>query len=171
MIKVLLIAPYMQCKQLADEVFAGFDGRKVGLRAIYAVGVKFIDSLQVDCDAMIARGATASALRSRYPNIPVIDLPVTGYDVIHAVHECGKRFQARKIAIMGSDSMIADVQRVSAVLDVQIECFRVMREEEAEQRLQAARQHGIDAVISGAMAVEARSRERSMVFLGFRVRR
>ena len=89
MIKVLLIAPYLQCKQLADEVFAGFDDRKVGLRAIFAVGVKFIDSLQVDCDAMIARGATASALRSRYPNIPVIDLPVTGYDVIHAVHECG----------------------------------------------------------------------------------
>lgn len=158
MIKVLLIAPYLQCKQLADEVFAGFDGRKVGLRAIYAVGVKFIDSLQVDCDAMIARGATASALRSRNPNIPVIDLPVTGYDVIHAVHECGKRFQARKIAIMGSDSMIADVQRVSAVLDVQIECFRVMREEEAEQSLQVARQHGIDAVISGAMAVEIANR-------------
>lgn len=154
MIKVLLIAPYLQCKQLADEVFAGFDGRKVSLRAIYAVGVKFIDSLQVDCDAMIARGATASALRSRYPHIPVIDLPVTGYDVIHAVHECGKRFQARKIAIMGSDSMIADVQRVSSVLDVQIECFRVMREEEAEQSLLVARQHGSDAVISGAMAVE-----------------
>ena len=158
MIKVLLIAPYLQCKQLADEVFAGFDDRKVGLRAIFAVGVKFIDSLQVDCDAMIARGATASALRSRYPNIPVIDLPVTGYDVIHAVHECGKRFQARKIAIMGSDSMIADVQRVSAVFDVQIECFRVMREEEAEQSLQVARQHGIDAVISGAMAVEIANR-------------
>ncbi len=158
MIKVLLIAPYLQCKQLADEVFAGFDGRKVGLRAIYAVGVKFIDSLQVDCDAMIARGATASALRSRYPHIPVIDLPVTGYDVIHAAHECGKRFQARKIAIMGSDSMIADVQRVSSVLDVQIECFRVMREEEAEQSLHVARQHGLDAVISGAMAVEIANR-------------
>ena len=154
MIKVLLVAPYLQCKELADEVFRSFDCRDVSLQAMYAVGVKFIDSLQIDCDAMIARGATASALRTRYPHIPVIDLPVTGYDVIHAVHECGKRFQAKKIAVMGSDSMIYDVQRVSAVLDVHIECFRVMREEEAEQSIQTARQRGLEAVISGAMAVK-----------------
>ena len=154
MIKVLLVAPYLQCKELADEVFRSFDRRDVSLQAMYAVGVKFIDSLQIDCDAMIARGATASALRTRYPHIPVIDLPVTGYDVIHAVHECGKRFQAKKIAVMGSDSMIYDVQRVSAVLDVHIECFRVMREEEAEQSIQTARQRGLEAVISGAMAVK-----------------
>ena len=154
MIKVLLVAPYLQCKELADEVFRSFDCRDVSLQAMYAVGVKFIDSLQIDCDAMIARGATASALRTRYPHIPVIDLPVTGYDVIHAVHECGKRFQAKKIAVMGSDSMIYDVQRVSAVLDVYIECFRVMREEEAEQSIQTARQRGLEAVISGAMAVK-----------------
>lgn len=154
MIRVLLIAPYLQCKKLADEVFAGLDDRSISLHAMYAVGVKFIDSLQVDYDAIIARGATASALRVRYPNIPLVDLPVTGYDVIHAVHECGKRFRARKIAVMGSDSMIYDVQRISAVLDVQIECFRVTREDEAEQSVEMARQHGFDAVISGAMAVE-----------------
>ena len=154
MIKVLLIAPYLQCKELADKVFAGFDDRSISLKVVYAVGVKFIDSLQVDCDAIIARGATASALRLKFPHIPVVDLPVTGYDVIHAVHECGQRFQARKIAVMGSDSMIYDVQRVSSVLDVQLECFRVLQEEEAEQGIEIALQQGFDAVISGAMAVE-----------------
>lgn len=153
MIKVLLIAPYLQCKELADKVFAGFEDRSISLQAVYAVGVKFINSLQVDCDAIIARGATASALRLRFPHIPVIDLPVTGYDVIHAVHECGQRFRARKIAVMGSDSMIYDVQRVSTVLDVQIECFRVMQEEEAEQGIEIALQRGFDAVISGGMVV------------------
>ena len=56
MIRVLLIAPYLQCKELADEVFAGFDDRSISLQAMYAVGVKFIDSLQVDYDAIIARG-------------------------------------------------------------------------------------------------------------------
>ena len=166
MIRVLLIAPYLQCKELADEVFAGFDDRSISLQAMYAVGVKFIDSLQVDYDAIIARGATASALRLRYPHIPIVDLPVTGYDVIHAVHECGKLFQARKIAVMGSDSMIYDVQRISAVLDVQIECFRVTREDEAERDVEIALQRGFDAVISGAMAVEiARNRGMNAVLI------
>ena len=166
MIRVLLIAPYLQCKELADEVFAGFDDRSISLQAMYAVGVKFIDSLQVDYDAIIARGATASALRLRYPHIPLVDLPVTGYDVIHAVHECGKLFQASKIAVMGSDSMIYDVQRISAVLDVQIECFRVTREDEAERDVEIALQRGFDAVISGAMAVEiARNRGMNAVLI------
>jgi len=154
MIKVLLIAPYLECKELADEVFAGFDDRSISLRAMHAVGVKFIDSLQVECDVIIARGATASALRLRYPIIPVLDLPVTGYDVIHAVHKCVTLFRAGKIAVMGSESMTYDVQKVSAVLDVQIECFRVRNEEEAEQAVRIARQRGLDAVISGAMAVK-----------------
>ena len=62
--------------------------------------------------------------------------------------------------------MIYDVQRISAVLDVQIECFRVTREDEAERDVEIALQRGFDAVISGAMAVEiARNRGMNAVLI------
>ncbi|EGO63753.1 sigma-54-dependent Fis family transcriptional regulator [Acetonema longum] len=153
MIKVILFAPYQEYKQFAEEVFAELAEEDVELQAIYAIGVKFIETRQFECDAVIARGVTASALRQAYTAIPVIDLPVTGYDVIHAVHQCRQRFQARKIAVMGSDSMIYGAKTIAAVLGVEIVCYAVEREEDAERCLQAARQAGTEAVISGAMAV------------------
>lgn len=153
MIKVILFAPYNEYKQFAEEAFAEFAEEDVELQAIYAVGVKFIETWQFECDAVIARGVTASALRRTDTACPVIDLPVTGYDVIHAVQQCKERFQARKIAAMGSHSMIYGAKNIADVLAVEIACYPVEQEEDAERCLKKARQEGVEAVISGAMAV------------------
>lgn len=159
MIKILLFAPYHDCKQLADEVVADFGEADVILETVYAVGVKFIAEQHFDCDAMIARGVTASALRAAYKHIPVIDLPVTGYDMIHAVDQCKQRYKSQKIAIMGSKSMIYGVKNVAPVLGVAIECYYVIKEEDAEQCVKEALAQKFDAVISGAMAVEIAQRQ------------
>lgn len=154
MIRILLFAPYHDCKQLADEVVADFGETDVMLETIHAVGVKFIQTQRFDCDAMIARGVTASALRSAYSHIPVVDLPVTGYDMIHAVDQCKRRYNSKKIAAIGSDSMIYGVKNIAPILGVDIECYYVVKEEDAEQCVQEALAQKFDAVISGAMAVE-----------------
>ena len=154
MIKIILFAPYQGCKRLADEVIADFWETDVVLETVYAVGVKFIQTQRYDCDAMIARGVTASALRSSYNHVPVIDLPVTGYDMIHAVDQCKQLYNSKKIAIMGSKLMIYGVKNIAPILDVDIECYYVVKEEDAEQCVKEALAQDFDAVISGAMAVE-----------------
>ncbi len=154
MIKILLFAPYHDCKRYADEVFAEFGETDVILETIYAVGVKFMEKQHFNCDAIIARGVTASALQSAYRHIPVIDLPVTGYDMIHAIDQCKQRYNAKKIAVIGSDSMIYGVENVASVLDIDITCYPVEREEDAEHCVREVLAQAYDAVISGAMAVE-----------------
>lgn len=154
MIKILLFAPYHDCKRLADEVAADFGEADIVLETIYAVGVKFIQVQRFDCDAMIARGVTASALRAVYNNIPVVDLPVTGYDMINAVHRCKQRYHATKIAVIGSSSMIYGVRNVAGILDVDIDCYNVVKEDDAERCVRESLDKGTEAVISGAMTVE-----------------
>lgn len=158
MINVSLVAPYEECKQLAEAVAAESREMNVLLQIVSATGVKVIEKLHFDCDAIIARGVTASALQAAYPHIPVINLPVTGYDVINAVMYCRKQFSAQNIAIMGSDSMIYGVQNISGALGVAIQCYRVMEEEDAEQCVKTALASGADAIISGAMTVEIAKR-------------
>jgi transcriptional regulator with PAS, ATPase and Fis domain len=153
MIKVSLVAPYEECKQLAEEVFAECAEMNVTLQVVSAIGVRIIESMHFDCDAIIARGVTASALQAAYKHIPVINLPVTGYDVINAVVCCRKQFHAQTIAVMGSDSMIYGVQNISGALGVDIQCYRVIEEEDAEQCVRTAALSGVDAIISGAMTV------------------
>lgn len=152
--RILLIAPYPECKSLADEVFAENSSPDLQLESIYAVGVKVVGELCLDCNAVIARGATAIALRRLLKDTPIIDLPITGYDVVRTVDRCKKNFGAYYIAVMGASNMIYGVQSIADILGVRVETYIVSTEEDAEQAVLAAKSLGINAVIGGAMAVQ-----------------
>jgi len=151
MIRITLIAPYETLKTLADDTFANYPDKDVTLTTIYAIGVKVVPSLRLDCDAIIARGATATAIRQIYRDIPVIDLQVTGYDIIRAIYRCRQEHAPGKIAIIGSGNMIYGVQSILDVLGEDICCYTISKEEDAESGLLQARDSGVAAVISGAM--------------------
>jgi PAS domain S-box-containing protein len=150
--RILLIAPYQECKSLADEVFAQNNDAGLQLESLHAVGVKVVEELCLDYDAVIARGATAIALRSLLKDTPIIDLPITGYDIVRTVDRCKRNCGSHHIAIMGSSNMIYGVQSIADILDVRIETYIVSKEDDAEQAVLSAKLLGVSAVISGAMA-------------------
>lgn len=158
MIRIALIAPYETLKALADASFANYPDKDVTLTTIYAIGVKVVPTLRLDYDAIIARGATAAAIRQLYCDVPVIDLQVTGYDILRAVHRCRQEHGAGKAAIIGSGNMICGVQSILDVLGEDICCYTISEEEDAESCVLQARQNGIATVISGAMTVEIAGR-------------
>ena len=86
MLKILLVAPYAHLADLARQLGRVQPHRDVVLDVVEAIGVKCVDELDLDADVVISRGATASALRQRLsPHVPVVELYVTGYDVIRSV--------------------------------------------------------------------------------------
>lgn len=154
MIRIALIAPYDSLKKLADETFAQYPDKDVVLTTIYAIGVKVVPTLQLDFDVIIARGATAAATRQLHRDIPVIDLQVSGYDIIRAVYRCRQEHSAGKIAIIGSGNMIYGVQSILDVLGAGIYCYTIKKEEDAEFYVLQAKENGVTAVIGGAMTVK-----------------
>jgi transcriptional regulator with PAS, ATPase and Fis domain len=152
--RILLIAPYLECKILADEVFAQNCAADLQLESIHAVGVKVVEELCLDYDAVIARGATAIALQRSFKDTPIIDLPITGYDVVRAVDRCKRNWEAYHIAIMGSSNMIYGVQSLADILEIRAETYIISTEEDAEQAVLDAKARGVGAVIGGAMAVQ-----------------
>jgi PAS domain S-box-containing protein len=158
MIRIALIAPYETLKTLADNMFVDYPDQDVVLTTICAIGVKIVPSLRLDCDAIIARGATAAAIRQIYRDIPVIDLQVTGYDIIRAVYRCRQEHDPGKVAIIGSGNMIYGVQSILDVLGEDICCYTISKEEDAESCVLQARQGGVATVIGGAMTVEIAKR-------------
>lgn len=165
MINILFVAPYYKCKNFAEETLENYQDKEVQIHIIYAVGVKFIEQQSFNYDVIIARGVTASALKRLYPDTPFVDLPITGFDIVKAIHHCKQQFHSRKIAVIGSGTMIYDVESLADALEVEVCCFAVEQEEDATRLIREIRQEEFEAVISGAMTVEIATRQNVNVVL------
>lgn len=165
MIKIIFVAPYPKLEQLAKATFDEYPRAELTFETISAVGAEVVSNLTFDGDAVIARGVTASAIRKIQSQIPVIELPVTGYDVIRAVDRCKKKFNPKKVALIGSSNMIYGAQSLKEILDVEIACYLVGREDDAWQCVDQARQSGADVVIGGVMTVRIAAAQKFSVVL------
>ncbi|SDF63193.1 PrpR N-terminal domain-containing protein [Sporomusa acidovorans] len=106
MSKITFIIPYPSIAQLIENTIQEQQDGEWEYETIMNIGVHPIIHRQFQSDAIIARGVTAVALRRKLPDIPVIDLPVSGYDILRAIKECLERFADTRIGVVGSHDMI-----------------------------------------------------------------
>lgn len=154
-LKIIFVTPYRILTQFAQQRIATFPKADVRLEVVQAVGEREVDSLKLDCDAVISRGATFVALRDRLEGaIPVIELQVSGYDVISAVHRCKKLYQPKTIAVIGSRNMVDGVQGVADALGVSLLCKFIGGERDADIHIRESSRRGVDVMIGGALVYE-----------------
>lgn len=154
-LKIIFVTPYRILTQFAQERIATFPKADVWLEVVQAVGEHEVNSLQLDCDAVISRGATFVALREKLGNsIPVIELQVSGYDVISAVHRCKKLYHPKTIAVIGSRNMVDGVQGVADALGVSLLCKFISGEQDADLHIHESARRGVDVLIGGALVFE-----------------
>ena len=155
MFKILLVAPYADLADLARQICQKHPYSGILLDIVEATGVKWADDLNLKADVIISRGVTASALRHRLsPCTPVVELYVTGYDVIRIVHLCKQKHAPARIFVVGSENMISGVNDTADALGVPIFSLPVTNEEETASRLAAAQvNRKKDVVVGGNMSV------------------
>lgn len=154
MIKITFIAPYEELQQLALNVYQKYYSTAMELKVIKAVGAEIVKDLVFDCDVIIARGVTANAIKTFEKSIPVIELPVTGYDVIRAVHKCQSELNPRKIAIIGSPNMVYGAKSLKEIFNLELECYTVQTESEGERAVVEAKKNKAEAIIGGVMTLD-----------------
>lgn len=104
MINILFMAPYSGIRNVIEEVFAERPDRETLVPHIRT-------SCRIDpgedirrFDVVISRGFSADDFRDA--DIPHVEMRVTGYDIIHAIRECAQRYRSRRVAVIGTASMI-----------------------------------------------------------------
>ncbi|WP_371378361.1 sigma 54-interacting transcriptional regulator [Sporomusa aerivorans] len=70
--------------------------------------------------AIISRGGTAAIIR-QYVNIPVVEIKVTGYDILRVLYPY--RETAATVAIVGYDNVVLGCRAVSQILNITIREF------------------------------------------------
>ncbi len=154
MFKILLVAPYAGLADLAWQLVRRSQPNDVVLEVVVAIGVKCLDDLSLEADVVISRGATASALRQRLsPDVPVVELYVTGYDVIRTVHHCKQRYAPSRILVVGSERMISGANCAAEALGIPIHSLSVTHEEDTASSLAANVDREKDVIVGGGMSV------------------
>lgn len=152
--RIIFLAPYPRIKPLVLQAAADLGMNDVELHIVENEGVDYLQHARFDGDAIIARGSTLDILRQRQPPAaPIIELRVTGYDVLRAIFRCRAEYAPRKIALIGAGNMIHGVQNITDMLDMELSYSLHVHEDDTLAQIMRSRAEGAEVIVGGAMAV------------------
>jgi PAS domain S-box-containing protein len=150
MIKIAFIAPYQELLDTAKDVFAEQNHPNCQLEEIVGIGFDFVQEMRTNADVIVARGVTAAACRHFFQDIPVVELKVTGYDVIRTLHQVCLS-PINKVAVVGSRNMFYGAESLVKVLNINISTFWVEQDQDAADIIKEIKSQDYTMVIGGAM--------------------
>lgn len=113
-------------------------------------GITVLNSKDLtDYDAIISRGGTSKML-TQVTQLPVIDIGVSKYDILHAIQITQK---LNKIAIVGFSFLINKAQNVINDFQRNIDLFTINSELEARQKILDLQKQNYDIVIGDMVTV------------------
>jgi len=103
-------------------------------------------------EIVISRGGTADAIKEARLGLTVVEVPITGLDMIRALEEA--RRHGRRIAVIAFPSMIMGIDCLGTILDIDLRCYIIHSEFEAEANVIKAFREGADIVIGGVITTQ-----------------
>lgn len=116
--------------------------RKVSFRNAIAAAKEFE---KAGTEVIISRGTLGLKLIESDLGIPVVQIPITGYDLLRTIKEAQKLGQ--KIGIADTRDVLQGIQTIESVLGLSIEKHCVIVPEEAEAAVEALSKKEIDVLI------------------------
>jgi transcriptional regulator with PAS, ATPase and Fis domain len=160
MIQILFIVPYPELRETIAAVLERYPRRSELITRIVEATVDQVDAVNIDpCDVIVARGYSARKLKSEQSGVPVIEIEISGYDVIASMRECFQRFHARRIAFIGFYNAFNGIKNFAGMFGCDIHLYIPGDPGELNAMLRRAREDGCDAIIGGysahALALES----------------
>jgi transcriptional regulator with PAS, ATPase and Fis domain len=123
-------------------------------RGLLSAGVRKARTLARDgVEIIITRGGTAVAINEARLGLTVVEVPITGLDMIRALEEA--RHYGRRIAVIAFPSMIMGIDCLGPILDIDLKCYPIHSEFKAEANVGKAFREGAEVIIGGVIAVQA----------------
>ena len=108
-----------------------------------AIAVDFSDSI------VIARGYTAYMLKRVKPEVTIVEIPMSVYDILEAARKARKEFNAKRMAFIVADNEYYETSVIDSDFFPDIDGYRYKDEREIIPYLQFFRRQGVDAILCG----------------------
>ncbi|WP_155894531.1 sigma 54-interacting transcriptional regulator [Desulfotomaculum nigrificans] len=156
--RICFIAPYQELADIAEQA-----KRELKLDLDIRMGnleegiVPAQEAEREGAQVIISRGGTASIIRN-HVEIPVVEIPVTGYDILKVLYP--HRESKKVIGIVGYESVVNGCRTISQILQLPFHDVTIPNEDENIywQRIQQEvsnlnNQHGIEVIIGDTTVI------------------
>lgn len=153
MTRILFIVPYPDLQKKVSYVLENHQKKNALFADIRVLTVVQTFDLDISgYDAIIARGFSYKQLKIMYPGLPIIELTISGYDIIRTVADCCQAFQSKKIAICGFYGKIYEATALCRLLGCEVQIYPSDSHQELKHNIKEAMSAGCDALIGGYSA-------------------
>lgn len=151
LINIVFIIPYPELEAKVNEIFQNHPLRA---RLRKRIEMRTADELEsfsfnVHSDVIIARGYTACGLRKMMPDLPIIELPITTYDLIRALNECISLYSPEKVAFIGNYTALAEAEELKTIVRCDIQSYHSESVDDINKAMEHAMKDGCTAFIGG----------------------
>ena len=155
LIHIAFVSCYPESTTLGESLIPQYRKKGIRLDVFEAIGEIAASHLNIKADVAICRGVTGVALRKVLaPEIPLLELKVTGYDVMQAIHECRSNpWNPKPYTVIGTRHMVHGLQRIIHFLNLEMEVHIINSEAEARACFEERIQHGPRTIIGGSTIV------------------
>lgn len=148
----VIVAPYEELANLAKQVCADLNIKGEILVGDLQEGIEVIKQIDYkNIEVIISRGGTATVINKEI-NIPVIEISVSGFDLIHAVAEAKE--YGKNIGVIGFRNVIYGCKSLDHILGVNICELEIRNENEVEETIIEASKRGIEVIVGDAVTVK-----------------
>lgn len=156
-LKIAFLAPDESMLATARAVLAPGHGDVAVRLGLLSAGVTVAKELVAEgTEIIITRGGTASAIRDAGLAASVVEVPITGFDLIRAVEKA--RAYGSRIAVVAFPSMVIGIGCLGPILGVDLRDYIINSEFEAEANVQRAFTAGADVVVGGVITAKIAAR-------------
>lgn len=139
----IFIDSYEEERALIDEEQIDFELEEV------VVPVADIPNRTYEADVIISRGLLTKKLKEMRMNIPVVDIPVQGIDLVRSLFVCRNQFGKKKVAVIGADNMIYGADNLGDIVDLEITQYYLKDVEDITRSVDLAKADGCEIILAG----------------------
>ena len=154
---IVFLAPDEKMLLTANEVLAQEHPDILVEQGLLSEGVKKACTLAKNgVEIIITRGGTARQIMQALPEIIVVEVPITAFDLLRTVHHATGL--GRKIGVVAFSSMIQGVESLAAILGIEIKVYSIENEFEAETKVLQALHEGAEVIVGGVITIRQAQR-------------
>lgn len=156
--RIALFAPDRQKLAELQELLAEYQDEIIFEVASVVDGVaKAKKLLSQKVEIILARGQAAIEIRDNFPALTVVDIPITGFDLVMALEKA--RSVGNHVAVIAFPVMTRQIECLESALGVRIKKYNILSQDHVNPAIDDAIQDGADVLLGGYITGQAASKK------------
>lgn len=159
MLRILFVLPYKEMEEMVRSIFREVLPRhqeEIAYSFRYGKTGEVLEIGPEQADVVIARGFTAAQMKTALPKIELLN---SAFDMLRAVQECMRLYHCKKVALVGTGSMVYGVQSINELQESAQIVGKVLPDSKnLDDVLRQLQEDGVEAVSGGKAVIESAAR-------------